>query len=88
MADPEWGTKRICRNCGCRYYDLMREPVVCPRCQAVHELDNGAKARRQPRPSEKRLEPQAAGETAAQDGKPDEIDSQKSIDDGEGKGSS
>jgi len=32
VAKPEWGTKRICPSCGTRYYDLMRDPVVCPKC--------------------------------------------------------
>jgi len=29
---PERGTKRICLNCGTRFYDLMRAPPVCPKC--------------------------------------------------------
>lgn len=32
MAKPEWGTKRICQSCGARFYDLLRNPVVCPKC--------------------------------------------------------
>ena len=35
MAKPEWGTKRECHGCGTRYYDLRRDPVVCPGCGAV-----------------------------------------------------
>ena len=34
MAKPEWGTKRICQGCGARYYDLCRDPAVCPKCGA------------------------------------------------------
>jgi len=30
------GTKRSCANCGERFYDLNREPVVCPACGFVH----------------------------------------------------
>ena len=37
MAKPEWGTKRECPSCGARYYDLQRDPIVCPRCEAVYE---------------------------------------------------
>lgn len=29
---PERGTKHICLNCGTRFYDLMRVPPVCPKC--------------------------------------------------------
>jgi uncharacterized protein (TIGR02300 family) len=32
VAKPEWGIKRICLNCGARFYDLNREPIVCPAC--------------------------------------------------------
>ena len=32
MAKPEWGTKRICPGCGAHFYDLRREPIVCPEC--------------------------------------------------------
>lgn len=32
MAKPELGTKRICVSCGARFYDLTRQPAVCPRC--------------------------------------------------------
>jgi uncharacterized protein (TIGR02300 family) len=36
----ERGTKRNCRNpeCGARFYDLNRDPIVCPICQTVFEL--------------------------------------------------
>ncbi len=32
MAKADLGTKRLCPNCGARYYDLDRVPVICPRC--------------------------------------------------------
>ena len=32
MAKPEWGTKRKCQGCGAHFYDLRREPIVCPKC--------------------------------------------------------
>ena len=28
------GTKRVCQACEVRFYDLMREPIVCPSCGA------------------------------------------------------
>ena len=30
------GTKRMCQECEVRFYDLMREPIVCPACGAVY----------------------------------------------------
>jgi uncharacterized protein (TIGR02300 family) len=32
LAKPEWGTKRICHSCSTRFYDLLRDPIVCPSC--------------------------------------------------------
>ena len=34
MAKAEWGVKRVCQElgCGARFYDLMRDPVICPIC--------------------------------------------------------
>ena len=38
MAKPELGTKRLCANCGAKFYDLDKNPIVCPKCQTVMEL--------------------------------------------------
>ena len=64
MAKPEWGTKRICPSCGARYYDLMRDPVVCPKCSTPFDPEAFLKARRsRPAPPvEKELEPVGADE--------------------------
>lgn len=35
MAKPEWGTKRICLNCGARFYDMNRDPITCPACSTT-----------------------------------------------------
>ena len=36
----ERGTKRTCQNpeCGSRFYDLNRDPIVCPICETVFAL--------------------------------------------------
>ena len=54
MAKPEWGTKRRCTNtaCGAPYYDLNRQPVVCPKCGTTFQPDAVLKPRRA-RPEEK-----------------------------------
>ncbi len=33
MAKPDWGSKRLCQNCGASFYDLRRDPAVCPKCE-------------------------------------------------------
>jgi len=35
VAKPELGTKRHCPNCGAKYYDLNRDPIMCPKCNAL-----------------------------------------------------
>ncbi len=37
MARVEWGTKRQCASCGAKFYDLRRDPIVCPSCEVVLE---------------------------------------------------
>lgn len=34
------GTKRTCQSseCGARFYDLNRDPIICPICGTVYEL--------------------------------------------------
>ncbi len=46
MAKPEWGAKRICHNCGARYYDLQRDPIVCPKCGTEYDPEAFLKSRR------------------------------------------
>ena len=64
MAKPEWGTKRICPSCGARYYDLLREPVICPKCSTPFDPEAFLKSRRArpAAPVEKEIEPVGAGE--------------------------
>jgi len=38
VAKPELGTKRICASCGAKFYDLSRDPIVCPKCGTVYEV--------------------------------------------------
>jgi uncharacterized protein (TIGR02300 family) len=32
------GTKRVCQSCEVRFYDLSRDPIVCPACGAKYAL--------------------------------------------------
>ncbi len=38
------GTKRVCQNCGAKFYDLNRAPAICPICQSAYQQEQGAKA--------------------------------------------
>jgi uncharacterized protein (TIGR02300 family) len=62
VARLEWGTKRICPTCGTRYYDLLREPVICPKCDTPYDPEAFLKSRRA-RPAasvEKEIQPVGA----------------------------
>ena len=61
MAKPELGTKRVCPNCGAKYYDLNRDPIVCPRCGTHFEAANTrVRAQAAPEPEEDEDEVEAA----------------------------
>ena len=38
MAKPELGTKRLCGSCGAKFYDLSKDPIVCPKCSTVFQM--------------------------------------------------
>lgn len=82
------GTKRTCQNaeCGSRFYDLMRNPIVCPICQSAYTLTASAaaaaaaageeKARARAKKAEYAVEkaappPELAGEEVAAEAIPD-----------------
>jgi uncharacterized protein (TIGR02300 family) len=65
VAKPEWGSKRICLNCGARFYDMNRDPIVCPACSTV--LDPVA----QNRPRRSRAAPKLAAVAAVVE--PDDV---------------
>ena len=37
MAKAEWGKKRKCLNCATKFYDLNKDPIVCPKCNTVFD---------------------------------------------------
>ena len=32
MAKPDLGSKHKCQNCGTKFFDLNKSPIVCPKC--------------------------------------------------------
>jgi uncharacterized protein (TIGR02300 family) len=38
VAKPELGAKRQCQSCGVKFFDLNRDPVVCPKCGAIFQV--------------------------------------------------
>ena len=37
VAKPELGLKRQCMSCGAKFYDLNKDPAVCPKCGTVFQ---------------------------------------------------
>jgi len=37
LAKPELGTKRQCQACGAKFFDLNKDPIVCPKCGTVFQ---------------------------------------------------
>ena len=35
MTKPQLGTKRRCNSCETKFFDLNKDPIVCPKCAAV-----------------------------------------------------
>jgi uncharacterized protein (TIGR02300 family) len=62
VAKQEWGTKRLCPNCGTRYYDMHHDPIVCPRCGAAFDPEALLKTRRTRAPAPAVVEPVAEEE--------------------------
>jgi uncharacterized protein (TIGR02300 family) len=40
MPKEEWGVKRICPKCSVRFYDLQNDPMTCPSCGAVFDIES------------------------------------------------
>jgi len=45
VAKPELGIKRLCSGCGAKFYDLNKDPIVCPKCSTVFTVAPAARAR-------------------------------------------
>ena len=45
MAKPALGTKRICLGCAAKFYDLGKDPIVCPTCETVFVIPKPVPAR-------------------------------------------
>ncbi len=46
MAKPELGLKRQCLSCGAKFYDMKRNPIVCPACEVVFDPEASVKLKR------------------------------------------
>lgn len=66
MSKAEWGLKRICPSCGTRYYDMKKNPPVCPSCKTTFDPENLMRARRN-RSAEKKVAAKDAADEVIDD---------------------
>jgi uncharacterized protein (TIGR02300 family) len=52
MAKPELGEKHTCVSCGARFFDLGKEPAVCPKCGTEQPAEQPRLKRAAPLPEE------------------------------------
>ena len=60
MAKPELGTKRLCASCGAKFYDLNKDPIVCPKCETVFHPVVSTRGRPEPARTVAPLAPEVA----------------------------
>ena len=72
MPKEEWGTKRLCPHCATRFYDLNKDPMICPACGAEFTLESLTNGRTRAVASEK---------TASTDNQNDLVDNEDLDDD-------
>ena len=95
MAKPELGMKRQCLSCGAKFYDLNRDPILCPKCGAhfqVQQLLRRGEVAKAAVVDEEAADPVAAvlvpleeaeGDAAAKDVPGDDIDIDEDLGDDE-----
>ena len=74
MAKAEWGNKHVCQNCEARFYDLRKEPAVCPSCGTQVDTkarSSGRKAKAEPPKVVKERRPPPPKPTPAPAAEPD-----------------
>jgi uncharacterized protein (TIGR02300 family) len=52
LAKPELGSKHQCQNCGAKFFDLNKDPIVCPKCGTVFQGATRARAAAKPEQEE------------------------------------
>ena len=46
MVKAELGQKRVCTSCAAKFYDLNKDPIICPKCGTVFDAAAAVKPRR------------------------------------------
>jgi len=70
------GLKRICMNCGARFYDMNKNPIICPSCETEYTGEIKVKSRRGRAASTEKAEAggQVAPETQSDESEEDAVE--------------
>ncbi|RVT97154.1 TIGR02300 family protein [Rhodovarius crocodyli] len=75
MAKPELGLKRTCVSCGAKFYDLTKQPAVCPKCGTEQPAEQPRLRRAASQVDEKlKKRPPAGQEAETDDVEIDDVD--------------
>ena len=70
LATKERGVKRNCQECGAVFYDLLNDPIICPKCGSEYDPEAILKSRKTRLPAEEqevKIENEDAGVTEEDD---------------------
>ena len=70
LATKERGVKRNCQACGAVFYDLLNDPIICPKCGSEYDPEAILKSRKTRLPAEEqevKIENEDAGVTEEDD---------------------
>ena len=70
MAIKERGVKRNCQACGAVFYDLLNDPIICPKCGSEYDPEailKSRKTRLPPAEEAVKIESEDAGVTGEDD---------------------
>jgi len=83
MAKPELGLKRTCVSCGAKFYDMTRQPAVCPKCGTEQPAEQPRLRRAAAVVEEKPKKRVVAPEADADDVEIEDVDADEALDDAE-----
>ncbi|MEM8789711.1 MAG: TIGR02300 family protein [Pseudomonadota bacterium] len=73
MPKDEWGVKRLCPSCSTRFYDLQNDPMTCPNCGAVFDLESLTAKKSPSRAAPEKKAPAAAAGPATESDEEDAV---------------
>ena len=74
MVKESWGAKRTCPKCETRFYDLNKDPLICPNCGNTFSLESLTEVfKKSPKESAPKKEKTEATSPEVQEIEPEDI---------------